>query len=99
MLPGRKLAIVQLPGHNYERWYKIKVTKRKRIYIAGARDIDLFNAKRQPLDVRSSDNSDNNIYYSYQKLNPGIYYIRVLGTRPRDYYNTWHGSAEIVWWK
>ena len=99
LLSGRKLAIIQLPGHNYERWYKIKVKKRKRIYISGARDIDLFNAKRQPLDVRSSDISDNSIYYSYNKLNPGIYYIRVLGARPRDSNNTWHGSVEIIWWK
>ncbi len=97
---NKKLPIVQLPGNNFARWYKIKLTKKKRIYVYGANDIDLFDAKRQPLEVRSSDDSDNDIYYSYNKLNAGIYYIRVLGIRPRHYSShTWHGAVEIVWWK
>ena len=95
---NKKLAIVQMPGHNYERWYKIKLTKKKRIYIWGANDVDLYDAKRQPLQVSSNNNSDSYTYYSYNKLKAGIFYIRVLGARPYYEY-PWYGSVEIVWWK
>ena len=98
---NKKIAIVQTPGHNFERWYKIKVTKNKRITIWGADDIDLFNAKRQALRITEKTNSDGKTFTSYSKLKPGTYYIRILGEKLRYRYSSypWYGSVSIVWWK
>ncbi len=102
---NKKLAIVQTPGHNYERWYKVKLAKKKRIYVYGTdsyNGVALYNAKHQRLRGTSNSNSDGYIYSSYNSLKPGTYYIRIFGDRDEgldeDTY-PWFGSVSIVWWK
>ncbi len=90
---NKKLAIVQLPGHSYPRWYKIKLTKKKRVYIWGADHAVMLDAKHKSVRVESNNYADGYTYGSYEKLKPGIYYIGIIPDYSRN------GSVEIVWWK
>ena len=95
---GKKVTIVQSPGHNYERWYKVRLTKKKRITVYGAENIELYDAKHQYVEMTGNEYSDGTVFSSYDKLKAGTYYIRIFGARPY-YGNPWYGSVQIVWWK
>ena len=97
---NKKIAIVQTPGHNYTRWYKIKLTKKKRVYVWGADNVAMLDAKHQYVKVAENNNADGYAYASYEKLKPGIYYIAFPWKWDRysdAFYR--YGSIEIVWWK
>ena len=95
---NKKLAIVQMPGHNYTRWYKIKLTKKKRVYIWGADRVAMLDAKHQFVKVVKNNNADGYAFASYAKLKPGTYYIAFPWKWEDDGYFD-DCSVEIVWWK
>ncbi len=95
---GKKTAVVQSRGHNYDRWYKIKLTKKKRVTVWGPEDVAIYDAKHQYVRVTKDYNADGNKHSSYDKLKAGTYYIRVFGDRPYGSYLPWFGSVSILRW-
>ena len=99
LLPKNKEIIVfQQGAMKYDRWYKIKLTKKKSLAFATNDDnlgcISLYDAKGKEIETLN-DSADISTAYSKSRLKKGTYYFRISPYSPSHY------SYDIVllkWW-
>jgi len=80
---GKKLEIAQTPRNCYDRWYKIKLTRRQTVTVrtnAGyGRSVALFDGKMHQLACKYTGSKA----VSKNSLKAGTYYIRIKA--PKDF--------------
>lgn len=73
---GKTIYTVQTPKYNYDRWYKIKLTKKQVITFWSNSEYSatLYDAKLKPVNI-VQDSAKK--YYTYAKQKKGTYYVRI----------------------
>ena len=85
-----KVTVVQSPMNNYDRWYKITLTKKQKINmsIIGSGSMTLYDADCEQVSLKSNYKSGTETYVTKQAQKKGTYYVRV-----RSYHN--YSQAEM----
>ncbi len=97
---GKKTTVVFTDGHEYSKWYKIKLNKKKAITIstnimdentAGIKDyMKVFSSNGT--EVKLTEKVKNKTYQS-KTLNKGTYYIKI--DYPYSWSDPWSNHARI----
>lgn len=90
-----EVVIVNTPMNGYDRWYKIKLTKKKAItyWRTGSSTINLYDSDFEQLDTLYDDEDDS--YCTKKVLPKGTYYVRI---REYNYYSA-RNRANIATFK
>lgn len=82
---NKEVIVVNTPKDSYDRWYKIKLTKKKSIecWITGNDSAYIYDDELESVEMRYD--SDEKCYYSSKKLAKGTYYVRIAANH---YFNS-----------
>lgn len=74
---NKEVVVVNTPKDTYDRWYKIKLTKKKSInyWYSGYGYVTLYDEDMEQLDTLYDE--DEGCYYTRKLLPKGTYYVRV----------------------
>ena len=75
---NKEVVVVNTPKKAYDRWYKIKLTKKQKLtfWSTGAGGASIFDSNMKIVDVKYDDKDDTK-WYSSSKLKKGTYYVRI----------------------
>jgi len=96
---NKEVVVVNTVKDAYDRWYKIKLTKKKSIDFwltraGGSGYVYLYDDEMEQLDTVYDD--DDDCYYTRNKLAKGTYYVRLV---PAHYYNNKNNKANLISFK
>lgn len=100
---GKKAAVVFDYGYEYAKWYKIKLTKKKKITVtkkvmdtlSPRTDLVIYNSR----GVRVQCSMLSGYRYQTAKLPKGTYYIMVLRSFDRYESSFYEGRLDQITWK
>lgn len=81
---NKTVDIVNTPNNTYDRWYKIKLTKKQvlKYWVKDANgvsvDVAVYDSNMAPIYM-TGDNEDTTLYRSHGKLKKGTYYVCISG--------------------
>ena len=81
---NKTIDIVNTPKNTYDRWYKIKLTKKQvlKYWVTDANgvtvDVVVYDSNMAPIDM-IGDNKDYTLFRSREKLKKGTYYVCISG--------------------
>lgn len=96
---GAKAKICQTPGHNFPRWYRIRLTRKQKISFWSSRGdlVVLTDVNMDPVGVKRA--GANSTRWTSGKVPAGTYYLCVLpgGVKEKLYSNRYYYTT--IYWK
>ena len=96
---NKEVTVVNTAKNGYDRWYKIKLTKRQMLtfWKSGSNtDVQIYDSNMEAIDT-IQDNDDSTKYYSRTLLKKGTYYVRIAIP---SYFNSYNKSVYTTFkWK
>ena len=97
---GKKAEICQIPKKNYNRWFKIKLTKKQAItfWSDNGDHAAIFNEDLERIEIKRA--GEKSIKYStVKKLPKGTYYLRMARCSSHIYPDDENSCYTTLYWK
>ena len=93
---AKEVAVVNSAMNGYDRWYKIKLTKKQMLTIWNSGSVAIYDSNFNVIDLIQND-EDYTKYYSTKMLGKGTYYVRIYSN---SYYNSYNRASYTTFkWK